>query len=200
MTNAHPVLAGVSRETMERLRIFVRTLEEWAPRINLVAKSSLDDVWGRHIADSAQIAELGESARTWLDFGSGAGLPGLVVAALLPETQVTLVESDTRKCAFLSIASQRMGVSTVVKNERIENLPGSQAAVISARAVAPLDTLLEYAEPHRTTGTVCLFLKGENVDQELTAARKRWKMTVERIQSRTSKTGSILRIGAFSRA
>ena len=196
-----PVLSDVSRETREKLERYVATLRSWAPRINLVAKSTLNDVWERHIADSLQLRDLAPSGPlNWLDFGSGAGLPGLVLAAADPGLRMTLVESDVRKCAFLRAAAIEMGVSVDIQNTRIERLGPHKADVISARAVASLEKLLDYAEPHSTADTICLFPKGESVDLELTAAQKVWKVEVERIRSRTDESGSILRIGAFSRA
>lgn len=194
-------LPDVSRETQRKLECYVATLTAWAPRINLVSKATLADVWDRHIADSLQLRTLAPPGPLrWLDFGSGAGLPGLILAATDPELRMTLVESDVRKCAFMRTAAIEMGVSVEILNDRIENLAPQKADVISARAVAHLDTLLDYALPHCTAGTICLFPKGERVDLELTAAQKRWKMDVERIRSRTDSSASILRIGAFARA
>ena len=133
----------VSRETISRLEVLASQLTRWNPRINLVSRNSLADLWHRHIRDSIQLLYHGpENAAHWLDIGSGGGFPGLVIAAMVEEPRapgkVTLVESDQRKCAFLRSVIREAGLSATVIAARIEEVPPLSATVISARALAPL--------------------------------------------------------------
>ena len=190
---------GVSRETRDRLAAYEATLRKWQPRINLVGPSTLPDAWRRHFLDSAQLLPLlPEGARVLVDLGSGAGFPGLVLAVLgVPE--VHLIESDSRKCAFLREAARAAGARVTVHNTRIEAAPAMDADVVTARALAPLTELLGWA--HRFIGTrgVGLFPKGQSVEEELTATTKFWKMRTERFDSRTDPTGTILRVSGIDR-
>lgn len=195
----------VSRETMDRLVIYAGLLGKWNPKINLVANSTLANIWHRHMADSAQIWALApEGARTWLDIGSGAGFPGLVIAAIAaekaPELVVTLVESDRRKSVFLQTVAREMGVTAKVITKRIEALEPQKADILSARALAPLTQLFEFAEKHRKTDGICLFPKGARVNSELTEASSCWHMSYETFPSVTDQDAVILRIGEFKRA
>ena len=198
---------GVSRETCERLEAYIALLRRWNARINLVARGTIDAAWARHVADSAQLFNLAPvSASSWIDLGSGAGLPGLPVAALAaeksPGLHVTLVESDTRKAAFLATAAREMGLDVTVEPRRIEALPARGYDVGSARALAPLDRRCAVA--HRfsarhtgrnaSPGTVFLFPKGARLDSELTAATAHWHIRAERIASRTDPEATVLRI------
>lgn len=190
----------VSRETAERLAIFAAELRRWQRALNLVSPASLPHLWTRHIDDSLQVAELGSAAASWLDLGSGGGLPGLVVAAADPDRPVTLVESDARKCAFLRSTARRMGVAAAVRQERIEDVPAEALSpdVVSARALAPLTRLLAYAQPFLRKGAVGLFPKGRNAARELTEAQESWIFDVDIVPSRTDSAGRILRIRDFS--
>lgn len=197
---ASSILGGVSRETRERLEIYVAELRSWQKAVNLVSRNSLPDIWTRHVADSLQLVALAPRARTWLDLGSGAGLPGLVVAASDRGPAVTLVESDARKCAFLRHAARAMRVDATVLEGRIEASLSTLAVVpdvVTARGLAPLPDLLAYAEPALARGATGLFLKGNDAANELTLARECWSFEAEVIPSRTDSTGSILRITAF---
>ncbi|WP_083096831.1 16S rRNA (guanine(527)-N(7))-methyltransferase RsmG [Pseudophaeobacter leonis] len=199
-----PEQLGVSRETMERLKKFEEVLLKWNPRINLVSKNSLPHLWQRHIADSVQVydcaKDIGES---WLDIGSGGGFPGIVIAILAaersPHTKVTLIESDQRKSAFLRTAARECGVSITVLNKRIEQVEPLGAQIMSARAVADLDTLLAFAERHLADGGVALFPKGESWKKEFDAATKRWRFDVETITSLTETEAVILKIKGITR-
>ncbi len=196
---------NVSRETFARLETLRDLLVKWNPRINLVAKSTIEDAWQRHIVDSAQIWPLANpQAQRWLDIGSGAGFPGLVVAAVAaekaPQMQVTLVESDQRKCVFLQTAAREMGVTPRIESARIESLPPQNADILSARALAPLENLLEFAERHRNHNGICLFLKGQNADSELTSVASSWHISAEKFPSMTDSNAVILRIGEMKRA
>lgn len=189
--------AEVSRETLARLILYVDVLRKWTARINLVSRASLADVWRRHILDSAQLLPLGADHGSWLDLGSGAGLPGLIIA-IMGVSDVHLVESDSRKCAFLREAARITETTVTIHNRRIEDLTPLPAATISARALADLPTLLTLAAPHITTDTVLLLPKGQDVADELTAAAKCWIMSAEQIPSRSDDSGIVLRLKEVS--
>ncbi len=189
----------VSRETCQRLEAYIALLTRWNARINLVTAATIETAWTRHVADSAQLFNLApESASSWLDLGSGAGLPGLPVAALAaekaPDLHVTLVESDTRKAAFLATAAREMDLDVTVEPHRIEALTPRPYDVVSARALAPLGRLCALAHRFSGRGTVFLFPKGARVDSELTAATAGWHIRAERIASRTDPEATVLRI------
>jgi 16S rRNA (guanine527-N7)-methyltransferase len=191
---------GVSRETIERLSAYAALLVKWQARINLVSAKTIDDLWRRHMLDSAQLLPLlPQGAKSLIDLGSGAGFPGLVLA-ILGHPEVHLIESDQRKCIFLAEAARAAGANPTIHNTRIESLEGLSAAVVTARACAPLDQLLIYAQRFLWHGGNALFLKGAAVEEELAAARKNWQMEVERFPSASAPTGCILRIGQVRRA
>lgn len=190
---------GVSRETCERLEAYIAILTRWNARINLVAQTTLESAWTRHIADSAQLFALAQAGATrWIDLGSGAGLPGLPIAALAaelaPDLRVTLVEGDKRKAAFLATAAREMGLDVSIKPHRIESLTPQAYDVVSARAVAPLARLCGLAHRFSGPGTIYLFPKGAGLDSELTAAAAGWHIRAERIVSRTNPAATVLRI------
>lgn len=169
---------GVSRETIERFQAYQAILAKWAPRINLVGASTLGAFWDRHILDSAQILPLARrEARSWVDFGSGAGFPGLVIAALvqsLDGAQVTLIEASAKRCAFLREAARAMQVPVEIVNAKLENVLPHPVDIITARAFTALDRLLDYAEPWQGPKTQALFPKGEEVLAELAQASTNW--------------------------
>lgn len=184
---------NVSRKTLAQLKAYADTLTDWNSRHNLVSKASLEDMWRRHFWDSAQLAPLiPAKARTLADLGSGAGFPGLVLAAMLPDIAVTLHEATAKKCAFLTAAADRMGLPVTIENARIEDMPRKRYDVVTARALAPLPRLLNYAWPLTGPNSVCLFLKGQNVGVELTEAHKSWNMKASQSQSLTDPSGAIL--------
>jgi len=188
---------GVSRETMARLEAFDASLLDWSGRHNLIARSTLEDRWDRHFRDSAQLYRLiPPDARRLVDLGSGAGFPGLVLAAMgAPRLEVTLVESIGKKAAFLTAAAAAMGLSAVrVIPARIESLKVRTPDVITARALAPLSTLCGYAVEIGGEKTLCIFPKGQDVEAELTEASKYWHMMVERRASLTSPGSTVLLI------
>jgi 16S rRNA (guanine527-N7)-methyltransferase len=189
----------VSRETTDRLERYLALLERWNARINLVGPSTLLAAWTRHFADSTQLFALAPaSARSWIDLGSGAGLPGLPIAAIAaekrPALHMTLVEADRRKAAFLASAAREMALDVSIRPARIEALKPEPFDVVSARALAPLAKLCALAYPFTGRGTVLLFPKGARLDSELTAARPHWHIRGERIASRTQAGAAILRI------
>jgi 16S rRNA (guanine527-N7)-methyltransferase len=194
----------VSRETAERLAEYAALLRAWNPKINLVSRQALADLETRHLADSAQLLALAPpEATTWADLGSGGGFPGLVVAILAaeqrPALRVTLVESDQRKAVFLRTVAQRAAAPVTVLAERIESLPPLGSDVLSARALAPLTVLLDYADRHLRAGGTALFPKGANWRAEVDEALERWRFRCENLPSATSPEGVILRIGDIHR-
>lgn len=193
----------VSRETMEKLEQYAALLSKWNPRINLVSRTSLDELWSRHIMDSAQLFSLAPSkARRWTDLGSGGGFPGLVVAILaaasLPKLEVTLIESDTRKATFLRTVLRETATPGVVLSNRIESAPRQGADVVSARALAPLDTLLGYVSRHLDPNGTALLQKGAQWQKEVDIATKSWTFTQEIHKSETDPNAVILQIGDLS--
>lgn len=193
---------GVARETVSRLSTYVDLLCKRNEQLNLVAESTLSQVWRRHILDSAQLLELiPQEARTIVDLGSGAGFPGMVLAIMLsdrPGLKVHLVESIQKKCRFLEEVAQATGAPAQVHWTRAEALSGLKADVITARAVAPLDKLLAMAWPFFGDGTIGLFLKGKSVADELTLATKSWKLDSTPVPSRSDPSGTVLRVTGLS--
>ena len=192
-------LTGVSRETLDRLANYVDLLNSWTRRINLVGRDTLGDVWRRHILDSAQLFPLiPREARKLVDLGSGAGLPG-VVLAIMGAPEVHLIESDGRKAVFLREAVRITGANAIIHAQRIDRVPAFAADVVTARALAPLPELLAISERFMGAETICLFLKGRMVDEELTDAAKTWHIRLERQPSLTDPSGCILRLEAIAR-
>ncbi|MGE0741507.1 MAG: 16S rRNA (guanine(527)-N(7))-methyltransferase RsmG [Hyphomonadaceae bacterium] len=167
---------AVPRETIARLETHRRLLEEWSGRMNLVGPRELELFWSRHALDSAQVLRLAPTARRWVDLGSGAGFPGLVVAAFLADeadAMVHLVESTGKKAAFLRAVAEGAGLPVTVFNQRIEDFGAGQASyeVVTARALAALPRLMGYAKPILDRGAIGLFHKGADLDAELAAAK-----------------------------
>jgi len=193
----------VSRETAARLEALVATLRRWQKAINLVGRGSVGGVWVRHVLDSAQLQPLvPAAARRLTDLGSGAGFPGLVLAALRPDLDVTLIEADARKAAFLSEAARQMELpkSPTVLIGRIEAVPAAPADVLTARALAPLGQLLDWADRHRTDTAICVFHKGKGWQGELTEAMKDWEIPYKSFTSVTDRDAVILRLGPYKSA
>ena len=196
MSDAKAALAAlaVSRETMARLELYAGLLEKWQKAVNLVAPSTLPELWQRHMLDSAQLWPLlPPGTRRLVDLGSGAGFPGLVLA-ILGVAEVHLVESDQKKAAFLREVARVTGAPATIHNQRIEAVGPLAVEVVTARALAPLPRLLTLAAPFLAAGAIGLFLKGESAAEELTEARRQWTMTVTAEPSRTSPQGVILRV------
>lgn len=196
---------AVSRETIARLETYAGLLKRWQKTINLVAPSTLDDIWHRHFADSAQVFEHAPAAAiNWVDLGSGAGFPGLVLAILAAErggTRHILIESDTRKAAFLREVARETAVAVEIVAERIESAQTPDRVreinCVTARALAPLPRLLPLAAPYFGEATVGLFLKGREVAAELEEARRSWAFQSELISSVTDRDGRLLRLSAL---
>lgn len=201
-------IAHVSRETMARLTDYESCLIKWQKSINLVSNSTLETVWQRHFWDSAQLFSLApESAVKWVDLGSGAGFPGLVLALLgahRPGFQMHLVESDQRKSIFLREVIRQTGAPAIVHNSRME-APETVSRigpchVVTARACAPLERLLSWAAPYFGSSTMGLFLKGAQAQEELTVARKSWTFDVINIPSRAEHGATVLQVEHLGRA
>ena len=195
---------NVSRETIERLKEYETLLRKWNPTINLVSKTSLGNIWQRHIFDSAQIFQLAaHPINHWADLGSGGGFPGLVVAIMALEaqspTKITLVESDTRKCTFLRGVIRELGIDATVINDRIEKIPPLQADILSARALADLTLLLEFADRHLAETGTAIFMKGVNWQNELDEAQSKWHFQYELATSKSESGPVILNIQGVTR-
>jgi len=195
-----------SPEALRRLQIYADTLALWQKKINLVSPATIGEVWHRHFADSAQLLALTpETAESWIDLGSGAGFPALVVAILLadrpaPRPRMTLVESDQRKAAFLGEVIRKTGLATVMSVDilctRIEIAATrgmiESADIVSARALAPLDKLIELALPLLKPSGICLFPKGRGVEAELASARRSFAFEYELVPSRTEPEAAVV--------
>ncbi|MBX9933815.1 MAG: 16S rRNA (guanine(527)-N(7))-methyltransferase RsmG [Methylobacterium sp.] len=196
--------ADVSRETSAALDLYIEQLRRWQSVKNLVGPATLKQVWTRHIADALQLLDLAPEATRWLDLGSGAGIPGLILAIAgreRPGFAVDLVESNARKCAFLTEAARLTKAPAKVYNARIEDVVASHVGtgIVCARALAPLRQLLAWTEPLLTTGTTGLFPKGRDVDAELTEAAQEWRFVYDLVPSRTESDARIVRVTALSR-
>lgn len=196
------IATDVSRETLDRLQVYVSLLMKWQEAINLVGADSLRDVWRRHMLDSGQLAAyIAPDATVITDLGSGAGFPGLVLSIML-NRPVHLIEASGKKAAFLREAARLTKAPAIVHHGRIEKLEPWASDVVLARALAPVTALLDYAVRFlhdAGKGGTCIFLKGGRAVEELTEASKSWTMTVERFQSVSDPTGIILRIRDIAR-
>jgi 16S rRNA (guanine527-N7)-methyltransferase len=199
------VLTPVSRETLSRLDRFVVLLLQWQSKTNLIARSTIPELWTRHVADSLQLLALAPDARAWIDLGSGAGFPGLVLACALADQSaatVHLVESNAKKAAFLREAIRIIGAAAIVEPVRIEDIAQNQSLkvdVVTARALAPLDRLLQLAYPWIERGAQGLFLKGQDVEAELTQASKCWNIEASLVASKTSLDSRIVVVRSLER-
>lgn len=199
-------LTPVSDDALARLEKFAALLTEWQRRINLIAPSTVPHIWTRHIADSLQLLPLAPDAKIWIDLGSGGGFPGVPIACALAQTagaRVHLVESNGKKAAFLREAVRITGAPATVHAERIENFGdsfGGKSEVVTARALAPLKSLCDQAFPLLAKGAIGLFLKGQDVEAELTEAAKYWTVEAELKSSVTSRDGVIVRVSRLKPA
>lgn len=187
-------LLNVSRETIDKFRAYLTLLEKWQARINLVANSTLAEAWQRHILDSGQLAAFyPPQTKNIMDVGSGAGFPGLVLA-IMGGVMVDLVESDQRKAVFLSTVIRELDLPAKVHNQRIETLPQLFPDVITARALAPVPKLLKLIENQLSPKSVCLFLKGAAVQDELTNLQTYSTMDATTHPSLSGPTGVVLEL------
>lgn len=186
----------VSRETEDQLTAYAALIRKWNPRINLVAPASLEHLETRHIADSVQLAELGQAQPgNWLDLGSGGGLPGIVLAIFRPSFPVFLLESDQRKATFLRTVARELGLKNVaVYAQRIERQDPLAATNVSARALAPLPRLMAYVERHLESSGTAWLMKGRNWRAEVEEAKIHWQFELTAHPSRTDSDAAILEI------
>lgn len=193
----------VSRETLERLDVFCARLEHWSAAINLIAPAPRETLWRRHIVDSAQLFNLRQHGETWSDLGSGGGLPAIVIAIIAhevaPDLRFHMVESDSRKAAFLRIISAELSLNAQVHQARAERLPPLQSHTVSARALAPLEKLLGYVHRHLDPSGVALLPKGRNHASEIDAARKLWSFDLDLVDSVAEEGAKILRVSQIQR-
>jgi 16S rRNA (guanine527-N7)-methyltransferase len=197
---------NVPHETILKLTRYAELLTHWQKSMNLVAPSTVPKVWSRHFADSAQLRGLAPDARLWLDLGSGAGFPGLVIAILqesVPDFRMNLVESSSKKCAFLAEVARVAEAPVDIHAMRIEQLAEKAQSlrpdVVCARALAPLPRLLKLAEPFVGEGTRALFLKGRETEAEIEAARSGWDFTVRLHPSLTASDAFIVDVTELRR-
>lgn len=186
---------NVSRETLAKLDIYHSLLLKWQPKINLVSGKTLNESWSRHFLDSAQLFSLlSYPEKSIFDIGSGAGFPGLVLS-VMGASQINLVESDGRKCVFLSEVIRQTNSTAKIHNCRIESLPPeTKTAAITSRACASLDMLLDFSAPLLAEDGECLFLKGRGVEQEIEEAERNWMFHVKQHPSTVDEEGCVLRI------
>lgn len=188
----------VSRETFEKLETFDALLKKWNPKINLVSRKSLADVWVRHISDSLQVYSCLKASGHWVDLGSGGGFPGVIVAIVASvensALNVTLVESDQRKSAFLRTVLRETGSVGTVITDRIENIEPLDADILSARALSDLPRLLEFSQRHLKSTGIALFPKGATWKKEVEEAKQEWNFDFEAVKSVTEPSAVVLKI------
>ena len=190
---------NVSRETLNGFYEYETLLSKWNKKINLVSKNTLVDIWERHFLDSGQIIKHVEvSGKRWVDVGSGAGFPGLVVALLLRDRKIdcdlVLVEKNPKKGFFLKEVIRKLNLSVEVVNDNIDNLEPLNADILTARAFSELNNLIEIAFRHRKKEGICLFLKGENYRMELDKTLNYWFFDYDIVDSLSSSSGKIIRV------
>jgi len=187
-------ITDVSRETFESLEEYVSLLCKWNQSMNLIGKATEREIWQRHIIDSLQLIPLfPKEYKTITDIGSGGGLPGIVLA--ISTKKVThLIESNQKKAIFLNQASSLCQKNIHIHNNRVESLSPWESDILTARAFAPLEKIFEWSGDFIKKSKICLFLKGQNVVEEITEASRCWDFEYEIIQSQTSNNGKILRV------
>lgn len=194
----------VSRETLERLQEFEALVAKWTKSINLIAPSTVSNLWDRHIVDSAQLYQFAQSsAKNWVDLGSGGGFPGIVLAVLARERdrdqQFTLIESDQRKSTFLRTAIRSLDLNATVEAIRIESAAPQNADVITARALSPLNELLEQIYRHISPDGTAIVPKGRNAQQEIEQTAQNWSFDLRQAPSITNADAQILTIRGLKR-
>ncbi|MUH05317.1 16S rRNA (guanine(527)-N(7))-methyltransferase RsmG [Commensalibacter sp. ESL0379] len=195
----YPFLKSVSRETIEKLEIYISLLQQWNKKINLVSQQGMDQVWKRHVYDSFQLIRyLDSSVKSIADLGSGGGFPGLILA-LSTDIPVILIESDMRKTIFLREVLRKTKTQATVLCQRIENVNAISADVVTARALTSLTQLLEFSKNILNKNGYCLFLKGRSVNLEIEEAQKNWKINYKTFSSQTNADGVIVKINQFER-
>lgn len=190
---------NVSRETIDELKKYEALVVEWNNKFNLISKSSVQYIWERHVLDSLQLCQfIKNTDKIMYDFGSGAGFPAIVLSIvgkqLFPELKIFLVESITKKALFLNTVKNELNLNIEVINDRIENIKAKNIDLISSRAMASLDRLIDYSKPFCNKNTRLIFPKGSKYKEEIDLSLKKWKFDFDVIQSKTDETGKILYI------
>ncbi len=190
---------NVSRETINELKKYEALVVEWNNKFNLISKSSVQYIWERHILDSLQLCQfIKNTDKIMYDFGSGAGFPAIVLSIvgkqLFPKLKIFLVESITKKALFLNTVKNELNLNIEVINDRIENIKAKNIDLISSRAMASLDRLIDYSKPFCNKNTRLIFPKGSKYKEEIDLSLKKWKFDFDVIQSKTDETGKILYI------
>jgi 16S rRNA (guanine527-N7)-methyltransferase len=199
-------LVPINPEIEARLAIYVDLLGRWRKVTNLISEASFAEVWTRHIADSAQLLALAPHARRWVDMGSGAGFPGMVIAiqlAGIPDARVSCLESDQRKCAFLREVARATGAPADIRAARVESIdPETLAPVdaVTARAFAPLPRLIEFAKVWIAQGAVGVFPRGRTAETQLEATPAAQSFAIDSVASRLDPEAAILRVRSASKA
>ena len=194
---------NVSRETFDRLKAYEASLKEWQNKFNLVSNASLEDAWKRHFKDSVQLFKyVPERSRILLDFGSGAGFPGMVIAIMaeekMPNLKVKLIESIKKKTLYLNAVKDICNVRVQIINDRIENIPSFSADVITSRAMCNLNDLLKYSNKFSNKKTTLIFPKGKSYKEELNIAQKNWNFDCNIFANEINPEGVILVINNLS--
>ena len=187
----------VSRETIERLEFFESLVQKWNPSINLIAKSTVHDIWERHIVDSVQLHQFApENPDTWLDIGSGGGFPGIIMAIMSlgrgDGTEFSFIESDQRKSTFLRTAAREIGLNIKVHADRIEKVEPVGAAVVTARALKSLNELMPFLQRHMRADGIAILPKGQSFAAEIPDAKANWRFDLNEHPSKTNKDARIL--------
>ncbi|PZO67438.1 MAG: 16S rRNA (guanine(527)-N(7))-methyltransferase RsmG [Paracoccus denitrificans] len=183
------------------LSVYIALIRKWNPAINLVSPNTLHEIADRHIADSVQLAEIAVAAGSWLDIGSGGGLPGIPLAICQPARRVTLLDSDKRKVTFLRTCIRELELTNAVAiSARIEECPPANVRHVSARALAPLPTLVPYVVRHLATGGTAWLMKGQNWREEVAAVADQWKFELTVHPSRTDPAAAILELNDIRHA
>lgn len=186
---------SVSRETLDQFLHLERLVQKWNKTINLVGRSTMAEFHDRHVADGIALVKCANDPQTWVDLGSGGGFPGLIVAALIgKDCNVTMVESDARKCTFLATAKRELGLRCHILHGRIEEIAPQSADVVSARALARLDRLLDFGFRHGSDKCHYLFPKGRTWPEEEVEARRDWDYTLNVIEGNATPGAVILDI------
>lgn len=195
-------MTELSVEQTEKLEHYLQLLKKWQKAINLVSKNTIETAWQRHFIDSTQLSPYIPEGSNVTDLGSGAGFPGLVLAVIRPDLSVTLIESDTRKCAFLSNVSRETSTNINIISERIEEASERPATdIITARALDTIKNLLDYSWPfiEQNKDLKLLLLKGQKTDQELDESRVAYKYKYQKHQSSSDSEGVIVELSDVSR-
>lgn len=199
---AFQAATGATDAQMADLEGYRSMLDEWNQHLNLVGPSAMASFWRRHAYDSAQLLQIEPDARVWADLGTGAGLPGVVLAILLKgrqRAQVHLVESLQKRCRFLEEVVRALDLPATVHRSRAEELRLTGIEVVTARACAPLARLLGYARPILSAGARGLFLKGRDIEAEIAEARRSWKFEAKLVASLSDPSGRIVRVEKLAR-